>query len=217
MKKIILFFLLFFSLSFYGHSDTISIIRHTDNDLITPKDLKVVFRGMMNELFIDVPSCKSFQVSGRDIVKKDKNIYTLNPGAGTETVVNIDIFFKNNKKITEKHVFEIRNAKRSITCFNYTKADSIITANKSQFKNAKIRVIPGDKNYNILYKVTRFSLKIPGRKTIVIQGDKIDEKTFNDINKYTTKGDEITIFDICGKPNISVLCFLVSPMVIRIL
>ena len=195
----------------------ISVVRHTENDLITPKELKVVFRGMVNELYIDVPSCKSFQVSGRDVVKKDKNIYTLSPGAGTETFVNIDIIFKDNKEITEKHVFEIRNVKRSITCFNYTKADSVITANKNQFKNAIIRVIPGDKNLNLLYKVTRFSLKIPGRKTIVIQGDKIDEKTFNDINKYITKGDEIVIFDICGKPNISVGCFLVGPMVIRIL
>jgi hypothetical protein len=172
---------------------------------------------MVNELFIDVPICKSFQVSGRDVVKKDKNIYTLNPSAGTETVVNIDIILKDNKKITEKHVFEIRNVKRSITCFNYTKADSVITANKNQFKNAIIKVIPGDKNLNILYKVTRFSLKIPGRKSVVIEGDKIDERTFDDINKYTAKGDEIVIFDICGRPNISVSCFIVGPMVIRIL
>ena len=78
-------------------------------------------------------------------------------------------------------------------------------------------MISADKNLNIIYKVTRFSLKIPGRKAIIIQGDKIDEKAFNDINKYSTKGDEIAIFDICGKPNISVGCFLVGPMVIRIL
>lgn len=217
MKRILLLFSIFYTLSFYGQNDTLSIVRHTENDLITPKDVKVLFRGMTNEMFIDVPNAKSFTVSGRDVIKKGKNIYTLNPGAGNETVIKIDIVLKNNKKIVEKYVFEIRNVKRSITCFNYTKSDSVILANKNQFKDAIIRVISGNKNLNIVHTVNRFSLKIPGRETIIIQGNKIDEKTFNDINKYASKGDEIVIFDIKVKVNISISCILISPMVIRIL
>ncbi|MEK8178999.1 GldM family protein [Flavobacterium buctense] len=217
MKKIIFLFLSFLSISFYGQNDTLSVVKHTDKDLIIPKDLKTVFRGMMNELFIDVPNSKSFEVSGRDVIKKDKNIYTLNPGPGTETIVNIDIILKDNKRIKEKHVFEIRNTKSSITCFNYIKGDSLILANMNQFKDAIIRVIPGDKNLNIVHTINSFSLKIPGRKTIVIQGNKIDEKTFKEISKYASKGDEIAIFDIKVKVNITISCILISPMVIRVI
>ena len=99
MKRILLLFSIFYTLSFYGQNDTLSIVRHTENDLITPKDVKVLFRGMTNEMFIDVPNAKSFTVSGRDVIKKGKNIYTLNPGAGNETVIKIDIVLKNKKKL----------------------------------------------------------------------------------------------------------------------
>lgn len=51
---------MFISLSFYGQNDTISVVRHSENDLIIPKNAKVVFRGIKNEMLIDVPNCKSF-------------------------------------------------------------------------------------------------------------------------------------------------------------
>lgn len=60
MQKKIGLFLLFISLSFYGQNDTISVVRHSENDLIIPKNAKVVFRGIKNEMLIDVPNCKSF-------------------------------------------------------------------------------------------------------------------------------------------------------------
>ncbi|WP_395066939.1 hypothetical protein [Flavobacterium sp.] len=215
MQKKISLLLLFFSLSFYGQNDTISVVRHSDNDLVIPKNTKVVFRGIKNEIVIDVPNCKSFNATGIGLSLISKNLYNLNPGAGSELIITIDIVLKNNKKKTEKHVFEIRGIKRPITCFNYIRGDSIIRAQKSQFKNAKIRVISADKNFNLIFNITQFVLKIPGRNSIVINGDKIDDETFEKINKYASKYDEIVISDIKIKTSF-VGCILINPMVIKL-
>lgn len=217
MKKWLCFLLLFFTLSFYGENDTISIIKHTENDLVIPKNLKVVFRGIKNELLIDVPNCKSFVATGEGLTLVSKNIYNLNPKSGNEVTISIAIVLKNNKKITEKHIFEIRNIKRPVTCFNYTRGDTIIRAQKSQFKNATIRVISADKNFNMIFNVIKFSVKIPGQNSIEVFGDKIDERTFEKISKYATKYDQITISDINTKITPPFLgCVLIGPMLIEL-
>jgi hypothetical protein len=217
MQRKISLLLLFFSLSFYGQNDTFSVVRHSDNDLIIPKNAKVIFRGIKNEILIDVPNCKSFKTTGDGLTLISKNLYNLNPGAGSEVIITIDIVLKNNKKKIEKHVFEIRGIKRPITCFNYIRGDSIVRAQKSQFKNAKIRVISADKSFNLTFKITQFALKIPGINSIIINGDKIDDGTFEKINKYASKFDEIVISDIHVKTTPSFSgCILVNPMVIQL-
>jgi len=219
MKKINKFLVLFFffSLSFYGQNDTISVVRHSDNDLIIPKNAKVVFRGIKNEILIDVVNCKSFKATGDGLSLISKNLYNLNPEGGSEVIITIDIVLKNNTKKTEKHIFEIRGIKRPITCFNFIRGDSIIRSQKSQFKNARIRVISADKNFNLTFKITQFVLKIPRINSIVINGDKIDDGTFEKINKYASKFDEIVISDIHVKTTPSFSgCILVSPMVIKL-
>lgn len=218
MKKIIFLFTLFFSFSFYAQNNTLSIVKHTDKDIVIPKNLKLVFRGIENELYIDVPNAKSFEVSGNGITKKSKNTYNLNPGAGLETTLQVDIVLKNNKKITEKHVFRIRNINSVLSTFNKIEG-GIIKLQKSGFKDGVVDVKGPDKNFEDIFTVTQFTLKIPGMPAIVIDGNKIDDKTFEKINKNASKGDQITIFDIriktiklagahiCG----------ISPIVIQIL
>lgn len=215
MQKRIFLFLLCFSLSFYGQNDTISVVRHSDDDFVVPKNAKVVFRGIQNRIVIDVPNCKSFTAEANGLKKISDNLYNLSPGAGSEVIIKIDIVLKNNKKKTEKHVFEIRNIKRPITCFNYIRGDSIVRVQKSQFKNAKIRIISEDENFNLTFDVIQFVLKIPGINAIVINGDKIDDDTFEKVNRYASKYDEIVISDIKIKASFYG-CILVNPMVIKL-
>ncbi len=216
MKSIIKLLIFFFTFSFYGQNDTLAIIKHTEKDLIVPKQKKVLFRGVVNELEIEVPNSKSFKITGDYIKLVKDNIYSCFPGKGDNTTINIEITLKNNKKIIEKHVFEIRNLKRAITCFNYTKADTVLRFPKKSFKDGKVTVISPDKNFDLKIKVIRFSLKIPGRNSIIVNGDTIDEKTYQDIIKYSFKGNQIIISDIKVQLYNWSGCFLVNPMVIEV-
>ena len=85
-------------MSFYGQNDTISVIKHTDKDIIVNKESKVVYRGIPNNISIEVPNCKSFKASGEGLSWISKNIYNLNAGSGLETIITVDIVFKKQYK-----------------------------------------------------------------------------------------------------------------------
>ena len=71
------FILLLFTLSFYAQNDTISVVKHTDKDIVVNKESKIVYRGMPNDLYINVPNCKSFTVTAEGL-KKITNYYLDN-------------------------------------------------------------------------------------------------------------------------------------------
>lgn len=215
MKRLVLFFMLLFSISFYGQNDTISVVRHTDNDLVIPKNARVVFRGLLNELFIDVPNSKSFEVSGNGITKIDKNTYNLNPGSGTETVVNIDIVLNNNEKVNEKYIFKMRSVPNAISTIN--NQQGLVKLNKTLLENSVINVSIPDKNVDLGIVITSFYLKIPRENEIEIIGNKIDSKTYNIISKKLSKHDKITIFDIRFTKKIRGNLCGIPPIVIEIL
>lgn len=219
MKKIVLLVTLFFSLSLYAQKDTLSIISHSEKDFVIPKNKKLVFRGVKNELLIDVPDCKSFKASGDGLSFVSNNIYNLNPGAGKTVTISIEILLKSNKKLTEKHVFEIRNIKIPVSYFNSIKSDSIIKVPKQQFKNAIIRIATEDKNFKLDFIVNQFKIKIPGREVIQVIGNKIDDKVFSEINKYCTRYDEIVIYNISFKttPPFNGCIKDVAPIIIKVL
>ena len=218
MRNFLIVVFLFFSFSFYGQNDTLSVVRHTDNDPVVPKDLKVVYRGILNELFIDVPDSKSFTVFGNGITKESSNIYKINPQSGNEVIVTVDIVLKNNKKVTEKHVYSIKKIGSLVSTINGK--SGLVRMQKAHFKDAKIKVIFEDKNLSFLSNVTAFSLKIPGLPSIVVTGNKIDQRAYESILNKASIGDQIVISDIklfvTDKAWKGATCFLHGPIVIEI-
>jgi hypothetical protein len=194
MKKLINVFLLLFTISFYGQNDTISVVRHTDNDLIIPKNLKVVYRGIPNNLLIEVPNCKSFTASANGLILISKNNYNLNPGSGVEVVITIDIVLKNNTKITEKHKFRIKNISNVFCFINNIKDFGLLKMNKNQLKGAIISAKLLDENLNFKFKVYIFDIKLPDGKSYEVKGNKINEETFNKLR--ISKGSKIIICNI---------------------
>lgn len=220
MRKInnFLIVLLFFSTSFYAQNDTISVVRHSDNDYVIPKDLKVAYRGIKNELIIDVPNCKSFKASGAGLSLISKNLYNLNPGAGTEAIITIDIVLKNNKKRTEKHKFEIKNIKSLVSSINSSSTD--IKISKKQLENSIIKVEIPDKNLNLGFRVTGFTIFLKKGKIFEIKGNKIDKVTVERLNRHIQKGDKIKISDIKFVFSKDTSCGMfckVNPLIIEIL
>lgn len=198
LKSTTIILFLIFSLSFYGQNDTISVIKHTDKAIIINKASKVVYRGISNSLSIEVPNCKSFIASADGLKKISKNLYNLEPNSGSEVVIIINIVLKNNKKKTEKHLFKIRNFPNIIATFNNSN-QNFIKISKSKIKGAILNLKFDDDNLklnrDIIY-ITNFYVKIPERKEIEVYGNYIDDKTFEFIDKFTTKYNKIIISKI---------------------
>ena len=218
MQKKISLLLLFFPFSFYAQNDTISVIRHTDKDIVVNKESKVVYRGILNSLSIEVPNCKSFTASANGLKMISKNLFELNPGAGSEVLITIEIILKNSKKKIERHAFEIKAVSGLITTINGR--SGLVKMQKNHLKDAIIKVCLEDKNLSFSSEVTGFSLKIPGLSSIIINGNKIDSSTYEKILKNASLGYQISISDI----KLIILeeslkggsCFKTNPIVIEI-
>jgi hypothetical protein len=218
MKSIINVIFLLFTLSFYSQNDTISVIKHTDKDIVVNKELKIVYRGMMNSLSIEVPNCKSFKATADGLTMVSKNLYNLNPLSGSEVIINIDIVLKNGKKKKEKHVFKIKNISGFVTTINGR--SGLVCFQKSSLKDAVIKIGFEDKNLSFSNKINSFSLKIPGMSSIQVIGNKIDKETFEKIIKNVSLGDQIVISDIkllvLEESLKGGMCFQTNPIVIEI-
>ena len=218
MKNKFFIFFLFSTLSFYGQNDTISVIKHTDKDIVVNKELKIVYRGIMNSLSIEVPNCKSFKATADGLTMVSKNLYNLNPLSGSEVIINIDIVLKNGKKKIEKHVFKIKNISGFVTTINGR--SGLVRFQKSSLKDAIIKIGFEDKNLSFSNKINSFSLKIPGMSSIQVIGNKIDKETFEKIIKNVSLGDQIVISDIkllvLEESLKRGMCFQTNPIVIEI-
>lgn len=216
INKILVLFL-FFALSFYGQNDTISVIKHTDKDIIVDKDSKIVYRGIPNSLSIEVPNCKSFKASGEGLSLMSKNIYNLNAGSGLETIITVDIVLKNNKKKTEKHLFKINSLGNLVATLNYND-ESYIRLQKNKIEQSVLRVKFEDKNLQQDFiTIRKFKIKIADRKEIEVLGNRIDSDAFQLINKYSRINDEITIYDIVTEIHCGISGIKLKPIVIKIL
>ena len=212
------FILLLFTLSFYAQNDTISIIKHTDKDIVVNKESKIVYRGMPNDLYINVPNCKSFTATADGLKKITNTNYILSPKAGNEVIISIDIVLKSGKKITEKHLLVIKNISSFITSINGR--NGFVRMQKTQLKDAIIKVSFEDKNLSFSNKITGFILRIPNMPAIEVIGNKIDKYTYDKFLKNTSHGDVITISDIkfivLEESMKGGMCFKRSPIAIEI-
>ncbi|WP_297517984.1 GldM family protein [Flavobacterium sp.] len=218
MPRILHSFFLFISFFSLAQKDTLATIKHK-SDWIVNQDIRVVYRGMPNTFSIEVPNSLSFSVSGLGVKSISKNTFEINPGAGTELNVSVQIVLKNKTKKEEVFVFKIRNIAVPLTSLNYNK-DPILRMSKNNLKGAVVRIFFEDKNLDFKFNVLEFTLRIPGQKAIVVQGNTITSSVFDQINRYARKGDQLTICDIktrVGIHNNRISICKITPVIITIL
>jgi hypothetical protein len=185
MKKIIFLLFLFFSISFFAQNDTLSVVRHTDSDFIIPKKLKVIYKELPNEFFINVPNVKSFKVSGNGLFKKSNNLYYIDNREEDEIFINFEIILNNNQIKKERHLIKKRSLSNLIIALN-SQDGPIFKLQKEKLKNAVLELKFEDENIDVkkFMFIYKFKVKIPGRQEIEVNGNKIDTKTFESIKTF---------------------------------
>lgn len=216
--KLVLSFFLFFSLSFYGQDDILVIIKHTEDDYVIPKSEKIVYRGLINEVSIEVPNSKSFDVEGLGVSRKEKNIFIINPSYGNEVIITISGILKNGKKFSKKSKFKIRNIpliEAKINNLNYD-VQFRVRLQKRNLLNAVIKSGFADKNLGVKSEIKSFELKIPDYSSILIYGNRIKESDYNKFINRIKIGDEIVISNIKFITNSNANFCKINPIIIEI-
>ena len=220
MRKIIILFSLFFSISFYGQNDTISIVKTSNISVVSADKLNVVYVGLSNPISIAVPNCKSFKVEGKGLIKISDAKYELNPNfSDTITSIKVEILKYDDTLIEEEHFFRVKKVPPLITTINGN--SSITVLNKKQFKDVVIKTNFNSEDfiYGAEFNIERFTVSfIKGRKkinTIIVNGKTFNKECLDQIDKLQN-GDYIIISDQILSSNLKVGCVLTTPIIVLI-
>ena len=137
MKRVIYLFVLFFSFSFYGQNDTISN-NNIQISKVFIKTKNLIYRGIKNEIFINVPNFESLTASSPGLSIENGRFFIV-PTKGIEQ--KLFLRFKNNDGVfvNEEHIFKIEqidsvqgviNDKNCVFC--------VVLIKKKELLNSKI-------------------------------------------------------------------------------
>lgn len=216
MKKFRLILCLFFCQFLLAQNDSASVSK-PKLGVISVDKLNVVYRGIENPISIAVPNAKSFTASGLGVTFSNGH-YSISPGQGNEVVVTLEIILEDDTKVVEEQVFRIKNIPRPLGKINNRNCDnSYVTMDLTELKNAKISVHMEDFLFDWNFEVTNFVIKREKKPAIIVDGNTINEYTFNELNRIK-KGDIITIAAIKYKvyPKIYALWPNIPPILIII-
>jgi hypothetical protein len=185
MQRKISLLLFFFSLSFYGQNDTISVVKTSNIAVVSADKMNVVYRGIPNPISIAVSNCKSFIASGIGLYKKSSGKYLLNPGVGLESIITLDIVLNDGSTIKEEHKFRIKGLPKLSGAINgLTCNQSVVLMCKEELKNAIISIdFTKDFLYELKFKLEQFRVNFDDNRYFTIKGNKFTDEVFDEIKK----------------------------------
>ena len=177
-------------MSFYGQNDTISVVNDSVISRIFINTDKVIYRGISNEILIEVPNPETLTAISQGIYIKNKK-YFISPGSGNEQILFLSFKSDEGKIINEKHILKIKSIPIVMGLINgYNCEKCIVELTKEELKDAVISLKFNDVLANLKFNVTEFSILFSTRKRkkIVVKGNTIPEDVFKTL-KSLKKGE----------------------------
>jgi len=163
---------------------------------ISADKMNVVYRGLPNPMtisFAGIPDNAVTASAAGLSSSGGKGKYNLNPGSGTEVVVNVTGKMADGKSVSDKKVFRIKNIPAPQGAIGGTAGSQ--KGAKSRLEASTITAVLPDFLYDLNFEVTQFALKVPGQASIVVNGNKVDSRCKAALSRAKA-GDQVTISDI---------------------
>lgn len=174
------------------------VVPRPNNANISADKMNVVYRGLPNPMTISIAGISDNNVtaSAPGLKNLGKGKYDLNPGAGTEVVINVTGKMTDGKSVTDKKVFRIKNIPAPLGAIGGT--PGVQKGAKSRLQASQISAVLPDFLYDLKFRVTQFVFKVPGQASIVVNGDRLSPQCIAALARVS-KGDQVTISDIKSK------------------
>lgn len=168
--------------------------------IVENRQLNILYRGVQNNLNIDIPQSDSIQVSGTGVKKEAKNRYSIIPTTGSTLEITITGFMRREVFI-EKRKFRILNIGRPYASINnQTKQINLTT---KELANSKINYFIPQLVYE-LPKVGKFGYQINQEESLINYGEEFSQSAKEKIFKMKP-GDSMVIKELSlenERPNI---------------
>lgn len=171
------------------------VVARPNSANISADKMNVVYRGVSNPMTISFAGISDDKVnaSAPGLSKGGKaGQYNMRPQSGREVVVNVTGKLPDGSTVSDKKTFRIKDipAPRGTVRGEYSAKGP-----KSNLEIVTIGAKLEDFDFELGLTVTGFVLQVPGQPSVVVQGNKMNDRARSAINKARL-GDVIIISDI---------------------
>ena len=163
---------------------------------ISADKMNVVYRGLPNPMTISFAGISDDKVtaSAPGLAKTGAaGKYNLTPGSGTELTVSVTAKLPDGKAVSDRKLFRIKNIPAPAGAIGGT--TGVTKGAKSRLEVSQITAKLDDFLYDLTFKVTQFTFKVPGQAAVIVNGDRVDSRCKAAMAK-SGRGDQATISDI---------------------
>ena len=175
------------------------VVPKPNSATISADKMNVVYRGVTNPMTISFAGISADKVSASAPGLRSAGkpgAYLMNPGQGTEAVINVTGTLPDGSKVSDKKVFRIKSIPAPAGAIGGT--PGMTKGPKSRLEVSQISAIMQDFDFQVDLKVVGFSLKVPGQATVVVSGDRVNAQCKAALAR-AGRGDQITISEIKTK------------------
>ncbi|WP_196891857.1 type IX secretion system motor protein PorM/GldM [Aureivirga marina] len=172
-----------------------SVIPEPGSAVISADKMNVVYRGLDNPMSISIPGLpdNKVTVNAPGLKKIGTGKYNIKPGQGREVKITASGKLPSGKTVTSSSVFRIKNIPKPAASIR--KQTDAIKLPKSSLEKSTIEAFIPDFDFNISLKTQSFKIKIEGQNTIVVNGNRLNDKAKRALKK-ARPGSTVTIFGV---------------------
>jgi len=176
------------------------VIPKPNSAIVSADKMNVVYRGIKNPMTVSMPGVPknkiSASVSGGHRWRRVKGTqYMLTPGNGTEVKINVTGTI-DGKKYPSSSTFRIKSLPRPTpTVRGQVQQGGAIKLPRQALKVSPIGAKFENFDFDLKPEVKRFTMKIPGQPSVVVNGNRLNAKAKNLLD-LASNGDTVQIFDV---------------------
>lgn len=178
---------------------TYTVVPKPNSATISADKMNVVYRGVVNPMTISFAGVAANKISasapGLSSAGKP-GAYNMNPGQGSEVVINVSGTLPDGQKVSDKRSFRIKGIPAPVGAIagDY----GTVKGAKSRLEVSQISAKLLDFDFNVNLTVVGFTLKVAGQAAVIVSGDRVNAQCKTALAR-ATRGDQVTISDIKTK------------------
>lgn len=174
------------------------VVARPKSATISADKMNVVYRGVVNPMTISFAgiSADKISASAPGLSSAGGGKYSMRPGSGTETVINVTGTLPDGSKVSDRKTFRIKGIPSPTGTIRGE--TGVVKGPKSNLEIATIGAKLEDFDFEVGLNVVGFNLKVTGQPTVVVQGDRLNSQCKSILSR-AGRGDQVTISEIKTK------------------
>ncbi|SCY70100.1 type IX secretion system motor protein PorM/GldM [Flavobacterium caeni] len=172
------------------------VVPKPNSATISADKMNVVYRGVVNPMTISFAGVSDNNVSASapGMTKGGKpGKYEIRPGQGTELTINVNAKLPDGKSVSDKKTFRIKGIPAPAGTIRGEQG--VVKGPKSSLLVSTVGAKLNDFDFEVGLTVTGFNLKVAGKPTVVVSGNKLNSQA-QAVLSTVSRGDQVTISEI---------------------